>query len=132
MASIILPCCNQRQLTQLCLGMFRHTRRPWELIALDNGSTDDTAGYLAGVQDLSPVPVTVITNSSNKSFPAAINQGLKAAQGGFLVLLDNHAVVTDGWLDQLIALAEMDGKGTTKGTNDTKGEEGGKDRERVR
>ena len=48
-----------------------------------------------------------------------------------MVLLDNHAVVTDGWLDQLTALAEMDGKGTTKGTNDTKGEEGGKDRERI-
>ena len=132
LASILVPCCNQRKFTQLCLrALFRHTRKPWELIAVDNGSTDDTAGYLAGVQDLSPVPVTVITNSSNKSFPAAINQGLKAARGDYLVLLDNHAVVTDGWLDQLIALAEMDGKGTTKGTNDTKGEEGGKDRERI-
>jgi len=124
LASIIVPCCDQRAFTQLCLrALFRHTRRPWELIVVDNGSTDDTARYLAGVQDLSPVPVTIITNASNKGFPAAINQGLKAARGDYLVLLNNDAVVTDGWLDQLVALAEMERDGTTKGTSDTKRDE---------
>ena len=108
LASIAVLCRNQRRFTQACLrALFRHTRRPWELIAVDDGSTDDTAGYLAGVQDLAPVPVTVITSSSTKSLPAAINQGLKAARGDYLVLLNNDAVVTDGWLSQLIALTEV-------------------------
>ncbi len=97
---------------------------------MDNGSTDDTSGYLAGVQDVARVPVTVITNSSNKGLPAAINQGLKAARGDYLVLLSDRAVVTDGWLNQLIALADMDGKATTEGTDDT--EEAGRNRERIR
>ena len=39
--------------------------------------------------------------------PAAVNQGLQAARGEYLVLLNNDAVVTDGWLDQLIALSLM-------------------------
>ena len=91
--------------TRLCLqALFRHTRPAWELIVVDNGSTDDTAAYLAGVQDATAVPVTVITNPRNVGFPAAINQGLQAASGEYLVLLNNDAVVTDGWLDQLIAL----------------------------
>ena len=106
LASVIVPCFNQRGFTQLCIkSLLRHTRLPWELILIDNGSTDDTAAYLAGVQDAAPVPVTVIRNSRNLGFPAAVNQGLQAARGEYLMLLNNDAVVTDGWLDQLIALA---------------------------
>ena len=58
----------------------KHTRQPWELIVIDNGSTDDTDVYLAGVRDGANVPVTVISNTTNRGFPAAINQGLKAAR----------------------------------------------------
>ena len=41
------------------------TRQPWELIVIDNGSTDGTGTYLAGVQDAAAVPVTVISNTTN-------------------------------------------------------------------
>ena len=50
------------------------------------------------------MPVTVISNRENRGFPAAINQGLQQARGEYLVLLNNDVVVTDAWLDQLIAL----------------------------
>ena len=82
-----------------------NTHRPWELIVVDNGSTDHTDIYLAGVSDGLAVLVTVISNTTNRGFPAAINQGLNAARGEYLVLLNNDVVVTDSWLDQLIALA---------------------------
>ena len=107
-ASIIVPCFNQREFTQLCFqSLFRHTRPAWELIVIDNGSTDETAVYLAGVRDAAAVPVTIISNPRNVGFPGAINQGLQAASGEYLVLLNNDAVVTDGWLDQLIALTAV-------------------------
>jgi O-antigen biosynthesis protein len=105
LASIIVPCWNQLEFTRHCIAALKnHTRQPWELIVIDNGSTDHTPIYLAGVQDGAAVPVTVISNTANQGFPAAINQGLKAARGEYLVLLNNDVVVTDGWLDQLIAL----------------------------
>jgi glycosyltransferase involved in cell wall biosynthesis len=108
LASVIVPCWNQRGFTELCFqALFRHTRRPWELIVVDNGSTDDTAAYLAGVRDAAGVPVTIIANPENRGFPQAVNQGLQAARGEYLVLLNNDAVVTDGWLDQLIALTRV-------------------------
>ncbi len=111
LASIIIPCWNQLEFTRPCLAaLVRHTRRPWELIVVDNGSSDGTASYLAGVQDVAPMPVAIIRNEHNIGFPAAVNQGLKAARGDYLVLLNNDAVVTDGWLDQLIALAEIKSK----------------------
>ena len=97
LASIIMPCWSQLTFTRQCIAALkRHTRRPWELIAVDNGSTDGTGSYLAGVQDGASVPVTVITNPTNRGFPAAVNQGLKAARGEYLVLLNNDVVVTDG------------------------------------
>src|SRR5260370_25402741 len=106
LASIIVPCWNQLDFTKQCIRALReHTRPPWELIVVDNGSTDDTAVYLAGVQDAAAVPVTVIANATNRGFPAAINQGLQVARGEYLVLLNNDVVVTDAWLDQLVALA---------------------------
>ena len=106
LSSIIIPCWNQLEFTQQCVAALKdHTRPPWELIVIDNGSTDHTADYLAGVRDMAAVPVTVVSNARNLGFPAAINQGLQLARGEYLVLLNNDVVVTDGWLDQLIALA---------------------------
>jgi GT2 family glycosyltransferase len=125
-ASIIIPCFNQLEFTRHCLrALFRNTRSAsggWELIVIDNGSTDGTGTYLAGVQDSAPAPVTIISNSTNRGFPAAINEGLRMARGEYLVLLNNDAVVTDSWLDQLIALAELEGDSTTKDTKSTKRE----------
>ncbi len=109
LASVIVPCFNQLEFTRQCVtALVRYTRPPWELIVVDNGSTDGTAIYLAGVQDASPIPITVVSNPTNRGYPTAVNQGLSAALGDFLVLLDNDAVVTDGWLDQLVALTEAD------------------------
>jgi GT2 family glycosyltransferase len=106
LTSIIVPCWNQLEFTQQCLAAVKeHTRPCWELIVIDNGSTDGTGLYLAGARDLSAVPVTVVSNTTNLGFPAAINQGLQLARGEYLVLLNNDVVVTDAWLDQLIALA---------------------------
>jgi hypothetical protein len=120
LASIIVPCFNQIEFTRHCLrALVRHTRGAWELVVIDNGSTDGTGAYLAGVQDAAGVPVTVISNGRNIGFPAAINQGLQVAQGRYLVLLNNDAVVTDGWLDQLVALADMRTEQTTEHTENT-------------
>ena len=51
------------------------------------------------------MPVTVIANGTNRGFPAAVNQGLQYVRGEYLVLLNNDVVVTDGWLEQMAALA---------------------------
>ncbi len=105
LTSIIVPVWNQIEFTQQCIAALKsHTRPAWELIVVDNGSTDGTGAYLAGVRDMSTVPVTLVSNATNVGFPAAINQGLRLARGEYLVMLNNDVVVTDGWLDQLIAL----------------------------
>src|SRR5262249_3674997 len=117
LTSIIVPCWNQLEFTRQCLAALKtHTRPEWELIVVDNGSSDGTGLYLAGARDLAAVPVTVISNTTNLGFPAAINQGLCAARGEYLVLLNNDVVVTDGWLDQLIALVNAKTESTANTT----------------
>ena len=116
LASIIVPCWNQLEFTRQCMAaLMRCTRSAWELIVVNNGSTDGTNDYLAGVQDASAVPVTLIANSTNLGFPAAVNQALKYARGEYLVLLNNDAVVTEGWLEQLVALTKAAPGGPTQG-----------------
>ena len=120
LTTIIVPCWNEIAFTQQCIASLKsHTRPPWELIVIDNGSTDPTPTYLAGVHDMAAVPVTIVTNTRNLGFPAAINQGLRLARGEFRVLLNNDVVVTNGWLDQLIALVNARRDLTTEGTEST-------------
>ncbi|MBY0310735.1 MAG: glycosyltransferase [Phycisphaerales bacterium] len=111
LASVIVPCRAQLEFTRLCVdALLPHTSDPWELVAVDDGSADDTAAYLAGLRESCRVPVAVVTHADPCGFPVACNAVLAAARGQYLVLLNNDAVVTDGWLDQHIALVEADPK----------------------
>lgn len=70
LTSVIVPCFNSVGLTRKCISaLVRHARRPWELIAVDDGSTDETAEYLAGLRGSASMRVEVITNPENRSIP---------------------------------------------------------------
>src|SRR5581483_8040473 len=110
LASVMILCCNQLPYTRQCLqSVLAHTRAPYELILVDNGSSDGTAAYLAEVEARSgPARVAVIRNETNRGFAAGCNQGLAAARGDYLVLLNNDTVVTAGWLDGLVGWSLTD------------------------
>jgi GT2 family glycosyltransferase len=105
LASLIILCCNELEYTRQCLeSVLRHTRAPYELVLVDNGSTDGTPAYLEEVRTRpGPARVVVIRNESNRGFPAGCNQGLAEARGRYLVFLNNDTVVAEGWLERLIA-----------------------------
>ncbi len=96
--SVIIPCCNQLTYTKLCIeSVLRHSREPFELIVVDNGSTDGTKEYLAAV----PHGKIRCGFADNRGFAIACNEGMRAASGKYLVLLNNDTIVTDGWLEGL-------------------------------
>jgi GT2 family glycosyltransferase/tetratricopeptide (TPR) repeat protein len=110
LASIIILCCNELDYTRQCLeSVLAHTRAPYELVLVDNGSTDGTPAYLEELKGRpGPQRVVVLRNDTNQGFPKGCNQGLAQARGRYLVFLNNDTVVTAGWLEGLIAGALTD------------------------
>jgi FkbM family methyltransferase len=102
--SIVILTHNQLPFTRRCLDSIRRcTDEPHELIVVDNGSTDGTVEYLHSLAG-----VKVIVNAENRGFPAGCNQGIRAATGRQVLLLNNDTVVTTGWLDRLLRALESD------------------------
>jgi GT2 family glycosyltransferase len=89
---------------RMCLESILHTTQgeSSEVIVVDNGSTDGTEDYLRQLETRVP-RLRVIFNDRNLGFAAANNRGLAAAQGEFLVLLNNDTVVPPYWLAPLLA-----------------------------
>lgn len=82
-------------------------KNSWEQILVDNGSRDDTADVIlssataGGAKNLSP-DIKLIANAENTGFAAANNQGVKIAQGDFLLFLNPDMKVEKGGLDKLV------------------------------
>lgn len=94
LTSIVVVTHNALNYTRMCLeSVLERTDEPIELIFVDNGSHDGTQEYLRSIDG-----VRLVENGENRGFPAAANQGLQAARGEVLVLLNNDAIVTTGWL----------------------------------
>ncbi len=103
LTSVVIPCWNGLAYTRRCLAaLARWTTRPYEVVVVDNGSTDGTGAFLRRLRD---PRVRVVTNRRNLGFAAAVNQGLAASRGRWLVWLNNDVVVTPGWLEGLIGCA---------------------------
>ena len=110
--SIIIVSFENVELTQLCLeSVFANTTHPnYEVIVVDNASSDSTPEYLRDLEVNEP-RVKVILNTENLGFAAANNQGLAIAEGEFLLLLNNDTVVPRGWLSPLIRQASLEDVG---------------------
>ena len=101
--SVVVVTCKGLPFTRLCLeSVLANTDKPpYELVVVDNASSDGTAEYLELLGELQP-HVRVLLNGENRGFATAANQGLAAATAPMLVLLNNDTVVSRGWLDRLI------------------------------
>lgn len=89
---------------QRCLtSVISKTTPPYRLIIVDDGSNEQTHAFIddfvLGQQ------VRLIRHSHALGYTLAANAGLRASNAEFVVLLNSDTIVTDGWLDRLIACA---------------------------
>lgn len=97
MVSIITAIYNQLAVNRLFLdALRRYTHHPYELIIIDNGSTDGSADFFAANG------ATVIRNGANYSYPYCQNQGIQVAQYEYLAFLNNDVIVSPDWDRHLI------------------------------
>jgi len=100
LTSIIILAYNKLEYTRACIESIRRytTTSSYELIVIDNGSTDGTSEWLASQSD-----IHAIYNHDNLGFPAGCNQGIRVANGENILLLNNDTIVTEKWLELLEA-----------------------------
>jgi GT2 family glycosyltransferase/Flp pilus assembly protein TadD/2-polyprenyl-3-methyl-5-hydroxy-6-metoxy-1,4-benzoquinol methylase len=102
--SIIIPVWNKLDLTAQCLKALAGvtTEPSYEVIVVDNASTDGSAEFLASLSG----DVRVIQNQENLGFAKACNQGARVARGKYLVFLNNDTIPLKGWLKALVSEVE--------------------------
>ncbi|HEY5753243.1 MAG TPA: glycosyltransferase [Chthoniobacterales bacterium] len=101
--SVIIPVHNQFGYTLGCLRSLSkiHEKTPFEVIIVDDFSDDIDAGRMRGLGG-----IRLIRNTENLGFIGSCNRGAAAAQGDYLVFLNNDTKVTEGWLDSLMRTFE--------------------------
>ena len=103
--SIVIPSFNGLEYLPDCLeALSRQTEKDFEIIVVDNGSTDQTQDYL---KKNHPKVVQIPLNE-NKGFAGACNEGVKQAKGNWIVFLNNDTEVANDWLGQLLGPLEQD------------------------
>lgn len=94
--SIIIPTFNGRELLKNCIySIKQHTEQPYEIIVVDNGSSDGTVDFCRQEQ------INFISIVSNLGYPIACNKGMKLASGDTLLLLNNDVIVSRNWLKNM-------------------------------
>src|ERR1043166_3374325 len=95
---------NRRGLLQACLNSLRRQDYPnLEVIVVDNGSSDGSVELCLNEFGQS---VRLIHNSENRGFCAANNQGIAAARGEFIALLNNDAEAAPAFISSLVYVFE--------------------------
>ena len=98
-ASIIIVSYNNREDITRCLESVRRTACPgYEVIVVDNASTDGSADAVAaGFPE-----ATTVRSSANLGFGGGCNLGATRARAEFLVFLNPDTIVEPGWLSALV------------------------------
>ena len=108
--SIIIPVFNQVNFTSHCLETL-YANTPislgFEVIVVDNASTDETAAFLTKAVRHYP-GLKVVSNPENLMFSGGCNCGARAAHGEYLLFLNNDTEPHPGWLEPLIGMAAAD------------------------
>jgi GT2 family glycosyltransferase/radical SAM superfamily enzyme YgiQ (UPF0313 family)/Flp pilus assembly protein TadD len=99
--SIVIPVWNKMDLTVQCLTKLAEVTQgvDYEVIIVDNGSTDGTPDFLRTLGG----DVQLILNQENVGFAKACNQGAQAARGKYLVFLNNDTIPQPHWLKPLVS-----------------------------
>lgn len=103
--TIVIPTYNQLHMLKQCIASIHaHTPLPYEIVIVDNASTDGTADYLRSQS----LDLRYTLMDENLGFAGGVNHGLMMARGNYIVVLNNDVLVTPGWLDNMMRCLHSD------------------------
>jgi len=87
-------------------SFFANTTVPCRLIIIDNGSSDGTGEYLAGLKETDLIKLRITLNSDNKGFVGGMNQGIEISDAPYVCLANDDLIFTKGWLEEILFIFE--------------------------
>jgi GT2 family glycosyltransferase/glycosyltransferase involved in cell wall biosynthesis len=102
--SIVVPVHNKFPVTYYCLValLFAYNKTSFEVILVDDGSSDETLDVLKWVDG-----IHYLRNKTSQGFIRSCNRGASVARGQYIVMLNNDTEPTVRWLDELIFAFEQ-------------------------
>lgn len=105
--SVIIVSFNTKKVTEECLTSLvrslKISKLKWEIIVVDNASTDGTKDM---IKKKFPM-VKPIWNKENAGFGKANNQGMKQAEGEYILLLNSDTLVLNNAIGKLVAFGKQ-------------------------
>jgi len=104
LVSVLVAAYNQERFIGRCLRSLLHQSIPhddYEIIVVNDGSTDKTAYALELFCDPKYSTVKVITNETNLGLPASLNRAIREARAEYLVRVDSDDYVNENFLQFL-------------------------------
>ncbi|MBT5531025.1 MAG: glycosyltransferase family 2 protein, partial [Cytophagia bacterium] len=101
---LVLNYNGKRFLDDCFSSLLKSTYSNFEIIMIDNKSTDDSVAY---TEEKYP-EVEIFQNGVNGGFSLAYNNAFKFAKGKYFVVLNNDVSVDKAWIEPLVEEAEKD------------------------
>ena len=113
--SIIILCWNNSKYTKECVEqLYKVTPPGFELILVDNASTDNTKVVLRQLKKKYP-DIKIIFNKTNLGFAGGNNVGVKKATRQYVCYLNNDTLPQWGWLERMVDVLEINPKAAIVG-----------------
>jgi glycosyltransferase involved in cell wall biosynthesis len=115
--SVVVPTYNRCDLLADTLRALTDQDMPggsYEVLVIDNASTDNTTSLLREVAGTAKIPFTGIRSKRNRGPAVSRNIGVLNARGRILAFTDSDCVPTRGWLGSLVG-AFTEGVGAVQG-----------------
>lgn len=108
--TIVLVTWNSARYLPRCIeGILQQTHRDYELIVVDNASSDDSVALVV------PHATRVLRNDSNRGFSAAVNQAIAIASGELVLLLNPDCHLAAEYVERVAAMFDDASVGSATG-----------------
>lgn len=108
LVSLIIPVYNSEKYLNRCLdSVLSQTYKNYEVICVDDGSSDMSGSILDGYQKQNPTKIFV-RHQANAGIATTRNRGIEIAKGCYIAFIDNDDWIDVDWLETLTNLIDAD------------------------
>jgi GT2 family glycosyltransferase/glycosyltransferase involved in cell wall biosynthesis len=93
---IIIPTYKNLRGLKHCLESIRKCTSKYRIIVVNNGSSEDLHKYLEQQGDITYIKKAPL------NFAQAVNEGIRAGTGKYVMILNDDVIVSKGWLDRML------------------------------